>query len=896
MRGVPTSGSNPFEFDPERFTSNEWFQYSRPKLAFIRSGSDPTLNWDNVTAMTISVQYNDSADGGGSLIGDQLSFAEIDMVKAESQLNSVFGGSPYDWRYTYYESSTGVESNPSPRMPEGIDVVNQPVTITMAGISTTIADKIRLYRRGGFLNDWHLIDTIGNPGASTNVTYVDGKPDMDIVGAGFLDLDNYPPLPIPVEVTQLLTFSERFSNAAWVKTNATVRPNVHASPRFSDTADSVTATSAGGGIHQVVTNPGKTTYFSIYVKAKAITGAGPHISLNNDVDSAVAITLATPNYRPREGGATGVWERFVMTCSTGITQVELTVTNNGDEVYVWGAQLDDWDATAGFLEPARHAPDLHDISSLENRNLLIRTDRNNPDEFLPVIQGGATVDDTTNVFTEILEDGGPPQMWWGPWQGNTIFGIRGHKDGDLVDAGALYWCKPGQPDHWSPFDRLPITHGGDPLQNGFIYNTHNYVFSRKNLHRIDPDPTGRAQFVSWPTPVGRGLFYKWAVAVGPKIWFLSDTGIYETTGGPARSITTGSNIRPLFEGQTINGISGVDMENADQDEMRLEFRGVYLYFMFKDLAGNRRVLRWHHQFERWEYFSHLKPVRMAHAEKGEGARRLLYGTNDGFIMHHGNTFDDHGNAIGGTFRTGSLDQGVPDQNKVYGDVHVEATIPTGVTCTLTVLVDDELTTIAAQNLVGDFTRQRYKLALGADIKGKSIAFEVAGIESTATEGCAIHEISVAYQVDQVSELQWDSFFEQDGSFEDKWISGLYLECDTGGVNKAVAVFVDGVEITSEGSPFTINTSGIKPAKISFTSPVRGTSMRFTSLLVAGKLFDWKWIWEPQPIILQEPFQWDNLGSNHEKFVKGFSIDADTLNQAVTLELRTNGDHSTNAFG
>ena len=50
------------------------------------------------------------------------------------------------------------------------------------------------------------------------------------------------------------------------------------------------------------------------------------------------------------------------------------------------------------------------------------------------------------------------------------------------------------------------------------------------------------------------------------------------------------------------------------------------------------------------------------------------------------------------------------------------------------------------------------------------------------------------------------------------------------------------------------------------------------------------------MVLQEPFAWDNLGSNHEKFVKGFSIDADTLNQAVTLELRTDGDEGTNALG
>lgn len=880
-------------FDPVRATSDEWFQYSRPKAAFNRSGTDPTLNWDTITAMTISTQYNDTANGGGTLLGDRVSFAEFDMVKAESQLNSVAGGLPYDWRYTYYESLTGVESNPSPRMPEGIDVINQPITITLTGIDTTVADKIRLYRRGGLLQDWHLLDTIANPGVTTT-TYVDGKPDLDIFGNQFLSLDNYPPMPLPVQVTQLLSFSERFSNAAWVKTNATVRPNVHGSPRFSETADSVTDDGAGGGgISQIVADPGKTTYFSIYVKAKNITGSGPHISLNNNVDAAVPITLAQPNFRPREGGATGVWERFVMTCSTGITQVELTVTGADDSVYVWGAQLDDWDATAGFLAPARHAPDLHDITALENRDILTRPNRNIPDEFIPVIQGSASIDDTTNVFTEILEDGGPPQVWWGPYQGNTIFGIRGHKDGELVDSGSLYWCKPGQPDHWSPFDRLPITQAGEPLQNGFLFNTHSYVFSTEHLYRIDPDPTGRAQFVSWPTPVGRGLLFPWAFAVGPKIWFYASGGIYETAGGPARSITAGSLIRPLFEGQTINGIAGVDIF-ADNDEIRMEFRGNYLYFMFKDLVGNRAVLRWHHVFERWEYFTYLDPVRMAYAKEGQDAS-LLYGTNNGFITRSGGANDDHGTAIGGSFRTGALDQGQRAKQKVYGDIHIEANIPVGITVVVQPFLDDEETAESTQNLVGTGARVRYKITMGKDKVARSLSLNFSGIESAAT-ACAIHEIDIAYQIGQENELLWDSYFEDDGTLEDKWITGLYLECDTDGVDKDIAVFVDGVEITSEGSPFTINTADMRPAKISFSSPVRGSHMRFTSVDVAAKLRDWRWLWESQPVVLTDPFSWDNLGSNHEKYVKGFSIDADTLGQAVTLELRLNGDESTNALG
>jgi hypothetical protein len=275
---------------------------------------------------------------------------------------------------------------------------------------------------------------------------------------------------------------------------------------------------------------------------------------------------------------------------------------------------------------------------------------------------------------------------------------------------------------------------------------------------------------------------------------------------------------------------------------------------------------------------------------------LLYGTNAGFILQSGGTFDDHGTAVNGSFRTGALDQGQPAKKKVYGDIYVEALIPTGETVVVTAYLNDEESAESSQNLAGTNARKRYKITLGKDKVARSISLNFTGINSTASVACAIHEIGIAYQIDQEDELLWDSYFEDDGTMEDKWISGLYLEADTGNVNKAIAVFVDGVEITSEGSPFTVNTNGMKPIKISFTAPVRGTHMRFTSVAVAGKLRNWRWIWEPQPIVLEEPFSWDNLGSNHEKYVKGFSIDCDTLNQAVTLALRTNGDETTNALG
>lgn len=870
----------------ESIASDEWFVFSRPKSAFLRSGNNPDLNWADITAISLGVQFNDEAVGGGAGKGAAVSFSQIDMVKSESILNSKLGGAPYDWRFTYFESSTGVESNPSPIMPEGIEVVQQKPTLTLAGVGTTIADKIRIWRRGGMLRSWHLVDTINNPGNGSTTTYVDSKDDLEIASNLLLDQDNYPPLPLPVEVTQLLKFSENFADATWVKTNASVNSNVQRAPDFSETADEVIASSADGEINQAVTSTSKTTYFSIYLKAKSVTGSGPHVTLYNTIssDQETDVTLATPMFDPIEGGDVGVWERFVITCNSSTTDVGIKIVNNGDEVYVWGAQLESWDATAGFIEPARYTPDL-EFQETRRTSREVVLGEEGDDTFLGTMQ----VDDTNTVITAILESGGAPENWWGPYA-NSILAIRGNKDSELVNAGRLYWSKAGKPDQWRPQDNIEVSGGGEPLQRGFIYNTRPYVFSVELLYAINVNPAGRPRFVAWPTPVSEGLWRRYALAVGPKIWWLAKDGIYESNGSAARNITTPSLIRPLFEGESVSGLSPVDM-TADQDELRLEWHAPHLFFFYKDTAGARNTLVYHPELNRWGHWKHNKAVRMGYSEAE--TRNLLFGTEDGFLLLHDGAKDDHGNAISGEIRTGALDQDLPHTDKTYGDVHIEATIPSGTTVTAAPFTDDELTTESTQSLVGTGARKRFKLTLGLGKVARSLSFGFTNITHDGTDPVILHQIDIAYQEHQIKELHWDSNFENDGSLEDKWITGLYLECDTGGVNKAIAVQVDGAAIT--GSPFTINSNGVKPVKISW-EPVRGVSMRFTSTAVEGSLWGWRWIWKEEPVHLQEPFAWDNLGWDHGKFVKGFSITADSFGQAVTLELRSNGDETTNASG
>lgn len=100
--------------------------------------------------------------------------------------SSVAGAIVYDWRYTYYSSVTGAESNPSPIM-SGVAVVLKRANVGVQPSTDSQVDTIRVYRRGGTAPDvWTL--TSSGPTNSTNIE--DNNADSAILLSKELDLDN----------------------------------------------------------------------------------------------------------------------------------------------------------------------------------------------------------------------------------------------------------------------------------------------------------------------------------------------------------------------------------------------------------------------------------------------------------------------------------------------------------------------------------------------------------------------------------------------------------------------------------------------------------------------------------------------------------------------------------
>ena len=106
-------------------------------------------------------------------------------------------GQTYTWRHTLYNSITGRESNPSPASMPG-ELGNVVIPYEYLANTAAYYDSIRLYRTGGTLTDWYLVDTIpldssnGAAYMAGTLTYWDPHTDSELQNA-ILSFDNYKP-------------------------------------------------------------------------------------------------------------------------------------------------------------------------------------------------------------------------------------------------------------------------------------------------------------------------------------------------------------------------------------------------------------------------------------------------------------------------------------------------------------------------------------------------------------------------------------------------------------------------------------------------------------------------------------------------------------------------------
>jgi hypothetical protein len=171
--------------------------------------------------------------------------------------------------------------------------------------------------------------------------------------------------------TNLLRYSEEFSNAVWTKgSSSTITPNVINGPTGALTADLFAGTGGGVGYCSQLINAfaGKKLTYSIYAKKAATSvvrtlytgthfnGGGVNYSVDWDLDtgvatlSAAAITAGATAYMEDAGGG---WWRLVSTATattTGSVECQLLrFYGVSDSVYIWGAQAEQQDTVNPYV-------------------------------------------------------------------------------------------------------------------------------------------------------------------------------------------------------------------------------------------------------------------------------------------------------------------------------------------------------------------------------------------------------------------------------------------------------------------------------------------------------------------------------------------------------------------
>ncbi len=360
----------------------------------------------------------------------------------------------------------------------------------------------------------------------------------------------------------------------------------------------------------------------------------------------------------------------------------------------------------------------------------------------------------------------PLSAIWGPIS-DMLIGC-----GDRRRKGHVYWCKPGEPDHWPPQNNIEVCPPSEELLTGFVYGSEAFVFSRERLYKLFPTLTGQTGQLSYiPTRCLKGPRARWMTAVGPQgIFFIADDGIYRTTGGEAISITD-TTIEELFKGRVRNGYAPITDRNPTK--LRLALHENALWFQYPTTAGDVRILVYDLIFDFWSAHSFARQTATLYSEGPSPASTLLLGgRGDAKVYVHSGTEDD-GVAITANIRTGALDQGAPRRQKVYGDLELDlvgtfaldsSTLPPGLsapqvidtrdrTLRLAVLADDESAEIDEATVQPPAIKGRQILDVLDSARRRNISLDLTWSDPELN----LYEGTIQYLIDEaVQRIRWES--------------------------------------------------------------------------------------------------------------------------------------------
>ena len=160
-----------------------------------------------------------------------------------------------------------------------------------------------------------------------------------------------PSILVEPQRTNLLTYSEDFSNVGWLKFNSNVTANTAVSPDGNTTADTLNVTSTGGKLYRAFVSTAQSYTLSVFIKKGSTSSA-----FLNFYNGAIADYVCETDFNLINGTFTGAsggsafiqnynndyWRIGISyTLGIGVSEISIGLTRTSTaSSYIWGAQLE----------------------------------------------------------------------------------------------------------------------------------------------------------------------------------------------------------------------------------------------------------------------------------------------------------------------------------------------------------------------------------------------------------------------------------------------------------------------------------------------------------------------------------------------------------------------------
>lgn len=365
--------------------------------------------------------------------------------------------------------------------------------------------------------------------------------------------------------------------------------------------------------------------------------------------------------------------------------------------------------------------------------------------------------------------------------------------GDPYNPGFLYFGNSYNPDGCSDQGYIEITSPSDPLGPPVFYDGAIYVHSRSNLYRVDSTPGQVNPYAAYKLGGVVGIGANWAISSeGPMlVWLGNDLNIYALAAGNQAANLVTDDLYPLFPFESRPGLAvstnGYLLSPPDFTQtaaLRLGFANGRLYFDYIDTGGSARTLVFNPETKGWISYQYVPGVLLHYQEEGVSNPLTLALCVGGSICTLSANTDDIGVPFTCTVMTPADDQGETRAKKQYGDLLLDYSG----TPQTSVYYDNFFVGGGVPTTPALVQRGQSVLDLGTDALHRNISLALSWLSNTGT---ALYEWQPSFIAMPEDAVDRPTDWQDAGTLHYKFVHGLRIYADTGGLPRTVQIQYDG---------------------------------------------------------------------------------------------------------